>query len=82
MKITRNMIEVETKILEADLKQHEEQLKKYPHVTTHTKEGLLDFSIFILANMQLLSPDFTINKEDELFKKVAKIQQEIRQLKR
>lgn len=77
MKITRSLVDVQLKILESDIAMYKKEKTK-----THSKAGLLDFSILILANMQLLSPDFTINKEDELFKKVAKIQQEIRQLKR
>ena len=82
MKITRSMVETETRILEADVKQHKHQIENNSIVFTHSKEGLLDFSIFVLANLQLLSPDFTINKDDVLFKKIAIIQKEIRELKR
>ncbi len=81
MRITKYKIELDLQLLESAIKQHKDEVM-HGKPTIDSKLGLLDKSIFILGDIQLLSPDFEINRKDPLFKKLAKLQYEIRQLSR
>lgn len=77
MKITRSLVDVQLRILESDI-----ALYKREKTKTHSKAGLLDFSILILSNIQLVSPNMNINANDPQFQKLYLLQKQIRQLQK
>ena len=81
MRVTKYKVELDLQFLESAIKQHKDEVM-YGKPTIDSKSSLLDKSIFILGDIQLLSPDFEIDREDPLFKKLAKLQYEIMQLSR
>ena len=77
MKITRSLVDVQLRILESDIAMYKKEKTK-----THSKAGLLDFSILILSNIQLVSPNMNINANDPQFQKLYLLQKQIRQLQK
>lgn len=82
MKITRESVEFEINLLSKAVEYHKLELKKNEKRPADSKLGLIDKSVFILGDLQLLSPTLDIDRQDPLFKKIAKIQQEIRMMER
>lgn len=80
MKITRDNIRIQLDILTKSIKIRKEYIKQ--GLPAESKESLLDMSIFIIANIQLLSPDFTIDKGDPQFQRAMELQRQVRMLER
>lgn len=81
MKVTRNLVEVQLRFLENDIKDYKQakDQKQRPHSSI---TGLLDYTIFILGNIQLLSDDLEFDRNDVLFKRAIELQRQIRLLER
>lgn len=67
MRINREMFELEVKCLERDVK------KKVRGVSNESKSSLLDRVTLSIADLQLISPHLTIDKNSSDFKRISNI---------